>query len=125
MVVHLYTICIYLYHTYIRETNDVAVKIFTNVNKREKEKTQQISSFRTSSIVIHQTSLIEMKSDFNLDEQLYHSIISEIELTAQLPYHPNIVRVLGFIRKPLAICTEYMYGGNCAQLVYENILHES
>ena len=52
------------------------------------------------------------------NDERYKELVSEIQVTADTPTHPNIMRITGLCREPLCVVMEYMAGGSVQKLGY-------
>ena len=109
------------------EDNAVAVKLFTNANGSGLDKkgmqTTSISLGTRGGAASNGSLANNMNDDDGLtvntiDDETEKELFAEIVLASQIPYHPNIVKIIGFCRQPLCVVMDYMRGGSVRRLVY-------
>lgn len=53
-----------------------------------------------------------------IDDETEKELWAEIVLTSQIPYHTNVVKIMGFCKDPLCVVMQFMDGGSVRRIVY-------
>ena len=112
--------------TYVAQLNDVESKYLQFISHDTELTISRTATSHASAI--KQKQLANAKSgcsstDASVDEieRALKEIYSEIILACSVPYHPNLIRVFGFVVNPLCVVMDYMKGGSVDKFCYENV----